>query len=119
MQYIKGATWHWLPDMTDDVIVYKSTGDMDAYGKRTLSTTGTTYAAHIMSNEVKLTTDQKRTTLEEGTLIIMDNPDVNLGDRIQLPNGNIPVITKIDKMNYTVNDVTVPHHIKITFGRSH
>ena len=55
MQYVKGATWHWVPDMTDDVIVYKSTGNMDAYGKRALNTTGTTTSANNNAHRLILT----------------------------------------------------------------
>ena len=116
--YIKGATFHWYADMTDTITVYKSTGTTDAYGKKNTSVSGTTYSARIMSDETKITTDQKRSIIEEGTLIIMDEPDVDLGDRLRLPNGNEPVVTKIDRVNYNANGTTIPHHIKVTFGRA-
>jgi hypothetical protein len=116
--YIKGATFHWLPDMTDIVVVYKATGSFDAYGKRSTNVTGVTYTARIMSDETKITTDQKRTTVEEGTLIIMDDPDIHLGDRLVLPNGNEPVVKRVDRVNYNANGTTIAHHTKIAFGRA-
>jgi len=117
MTYIKGNPAHWAEDMTDTVVVYKGT-TMDAYGKRATSGSGTTYTCRIMSDITKITTDQKRGIVEEGRLIIMNDPDVNVGDRITLSNGAEPIVKMVDKVNYKANGLgVVNHHTVVTFGR--
>jgi len=116
MTYIKGNPTHWTDDMTDTVVVYKGT-TMDSYGKRATSGTGTTYNCRIMSDITKITTDQKRGIIEEGRLIILNDPDVNVGDRITLSNGAEPIVKMVDKVNYKANGSVVNHHTVVTFGR--
>ena len=117
MSYVKGSPDHWLDDMTDTVTVYKASS-LDSYGKRTVSATGTSYRCRIMSDIVKTTTDQKRSVVEEGRLIILNDPDVAVGDKISLPGGNTPIITRVDYINYNASGTTTPHHTVVTFGRA-
>jgi hypothetical protein len=117
MTYIKGSPSHWTEDMTDTVVVYKGT-TMDAYGKRATSGSGTTYNCRIMADNTKITTDQKRGIIEEGRLIILNDPNVDVGDRITLSNGAEPIVKMVDKVNYRANGSgVVNHHTVVTFGR--
>lgn len=117
MSYIKGSPSHWEEDMTDTVTIYKAT-TLDNYGKRSVAATGTEYACRIVSDFTKITTDQKRTTLEEGRLIILNDPDVSIGDTLDTGSGLKGIITKVDKPTYSANGVTTPHHAVIIFGRA-
>ena len=117
MTYIKGSPSHWTADMTDSVTIYKAT-TLDNYGKRSVAGTGTAYACRIMSDFVKVTTDQNRTTLEEGRLIILNDPDVQVGDTLTLASGFKGIITRVDKKNYNANGTTTAHHAVVVFGRA-
>lgn len=103
--------------MTDTVTIYKAS-TLDNYGKRTVSATGKTYACRIVSDYSKITTDQNRTTLEEGRLIILNDPDVNIGDTLNTGSGFKGIITRVDKPSYSANGVTTPHHAVVVFGRA-
>ena len=117
MSYVQGSPDHWTEDMTDTVTIYKAS-TLDNYGKRTVSATGTTYACRIISDYTKITTDQNRTTLEEGRLIILNDPDVNIGDTLNTGSGFKGIITRVDKPSYSANGVTTPHHAVVVFGRA-
>lgn len=117
MTYIKGAPGHWTADMTDSVTIYPAT-TLDNYGKRSVSATGTNYACRIVSDIVKVTTDQNRTTLEEGRLIILGDPTLTIGDTLNTGSGQKGIITRVDKKNYSANGVTTPHHAVVFFGRA-
>lgn len=117
MSYIKGSPSHWEEDMTDTVTIYKAS-TLDNYGKRTVSATGTEYACRIIADFIKVTTDQNRTTLEEGRLIILNNPDIGIGDTLDTNSGLKGIVTRIDKKNYNANGTTTPHHAVIVFGRA-
>jgi hypothetical protein len=117
MTYIKGSPGHWTDDMTDSVTIFKAT-TLDNYGKRSVGNTGTAYACRIISDLVKVTTDQNRTTLEEGRLIILNDPDVGIGDTLTTGSGLKGTITRVDKKNYKANGTTAPHHAVIVFGRA-
>jgi hypothetical protein len=103
--------------MTDTVQIFKG-GALDSYGKRTVAATGKTYNCRIISDIVKVTTDQNRTVLEEGRLIILNDPDIGIGDALTLSTGVKGIITRIDKKNYSANGTTTPHHAVIFFGRA-
>lgn len=117
MSYVKGSPSHWVDDMTDTITIYKSSG-LDSYGKRTVANTGTSYDCRIMSDVVKTTTDQNRSVVEEGRLVILNNPDVAIGDTIDLGSGYNAIITRVDKKNYKADGSTTPHHAVIFFGRA-
>lgn len=117
MTYIKGSPDHWTEDMTDVITVYKKT-TLNAYGKLATSTTGTTYSCRIMADTLKQNTEQNRSVFTEGRLVILGNPDIGIGDRIVLDDGSEPIVTKLDKKNYSANGVTTPHHAIVFFGRA-
>lgn len=117
MSYIKGSPSHWEDDMTDTVTIYKG-GALDSYGKRTVSGTGTVYRCRIMSDVVKTNTDQNRIVVEEGRLIILNNPNVAIGDTLNLGTGFNGIITRVDRKNYNADGTTTPHHAVISFGRA-
>jgi hypothetical protein len=117
MTYVKGSPGHWTADMTDSVTIYPAT-TLDNYGKRSVSATGTSYACRIIADIVKTTTDQNRTTLEEGRLIILGDPTITIGDTLNTGSGQKGIITRVDKKNYSANGVTAPHHAVIFFGRA-
>lgn len=117
MTYIKGSPSHWEEDMTDTVTIYKA-GALDSYGKRTVAATGTEYACRIVSDVTKITTDQNRNVLEEGRLIILNDPDVQVGDTLNTGSGFKGIITRVDKPTYSANGVRTPHHAVVVFGRA-
>lgn len=116
MSYVEGSPDHWSEDMTDTVTVYKGT-TLDSYGKRGVAATGTQYACRIIADIVKTTTDQNRNTLEEGRLIILNDPDIGISDTLGLTSGFKGIVTRVDKKNYNANGTTTPHHAVIFFGR--
>lgn len=115
--YVPGSPSHWTADMTDTVTIYPA-GALDNYGKRAVSASGTNYACRIISDIVKVTTDQNRTTFEEGRLIILGNPTLTIGDTLNTGSGQKGIVTRVDKKNYSANGTTAPHHAVIFFGRA-
>jgi len=116
MSYIKGSPSHWVDDMTDSVTVYKATS-RDAYGKHTVSGSGTTYACRIMSDVTRNRDAESQQVVEEGRLIILNEPDVAINDRLVLDSGREPIILGIDKVSYDANGTTVVHHTVVRYGR--
>jgi hypothetical protein len=102
--------------MTDSVVVYKK-GNLDNYGSRSISATPTTFACRIMS-EVKISRDDQGNEITEGgTLYILSDANIEVGDRLDLPGNNPdPRILAVDKINYKVGNTTVVHHTKVRFG---
>lgn len=117
MTYIKGSPNHWTADMTDTITIYKQS-TLDNYGKRATSASGTTYSCRIMSDVKRTRDDKSRTVQEDGRLIILNDPDVAIGDRLVLPDSREPIITAVDKVSYNANGVVTPHHVVVTFGRA-
>ena len=116
MSYIKGSPSHWVDDMTDSVTVYKATS-RDAYGKHTIAGSGTTYACRIMSDVTRNRDAESQQVVEEGRLIILNEPDVAINDRLVLDSGREPIILGIDKVSYNANGTTVVHHTVVRYGR--
>jgi len=117
MPYIKGSPSHWADDMTDSVTVYKAS-TRDAYGKYTTAANGTTYACRIMA-EVNRTRDTEgKQVVEGGKLIILNEPDIAINDRLVLSVGSEPLVIGVDKVTYDANGTTAVHHTVIRFGRS-
>ena len=116
MSYIKGSPSHWVDDMTDSVIVYKAS-TRDAYGKYTIAGQGTTYACRIMSDVTRNRDTESQQVVEEGRLIILNEPDVAINDRLVLDSGREPIILGIDKVSYDANGTTVVHHTVVRYGR--
>jgi hypothetical protein len=117
MTYIKARPSLFTEDMTDIVTVYSQT-TLDNYGKRATSATGTNIAARIVSDTKRSRSNEGETIVEEGSLIMLNNPSIAVGDRLVLPNGSEPIILVVDKINFSANGVTTPHHVVVKFGRS-
>jgi hypothetical protein len=117
MSYIKGSPSHWEDDMTDSVTVYKATS-RDAYGKHTISGSGTTYACRIMSEVTRKRDAESQQVVEEGKLIILNEPDIAINDRLVLDSGREPIVLGIDKVSYDANGTTAVHHTVVRYGRA-
>ena len=116
MSYIKGSPSHWVDDMTDSVIVYKATA-RNEYGKHTISASGTTYACRIMSEVTRKRDLESQQVVEEGTLIILNDADVAINDRLVIGSRE-PIVLGVDKVTYDGNGTTAVHHTVVRFGRA-
>jgi hypothetical protein len=114
--YVKGSPNHWLGDMTDTITVYKK-GNLNNYGARSISNSGTNFACRIIS-DVKITRDEQGNEIVEGgTLYILSDANIEVGDRLDLPGNNPdPRILSVDKVSYSANGATAVHHTKVRFG---
>ena len=116
MPYIKGSPNHWEDDMTDSVTVYKATA-RNEYGKHTISASGTTYACRIMSEVTRKRDLESQQVVEEGTLIILNEPDIAINDRLVIGSRE-PIVLGVDKVTYDGNGTTAVHHTVVRFGRA-
>jgi hypothetical protein len=115
MSYIKGSPNHWVNDMTDSVIVYKAS-TRDAYGKYTISGTGTTYDCRIMAEVTRQRDAESQQVVEEGTLIILNDADIAINDRLVIGSRE-PLVLGVDKVVYDANGTSTVHHTVVRFGR--
>lgn len=116
MTYIKGSPTHFSSDMVDSVTVYKQS-TLDNYGKRSTAAQGTSYNARVMSEIRRSRNEEGEITVEGGRLIILNDADVAVGDRLVLPGNTEPVILAVDKVTYSANGTSAVHHTLVTFGR--
>ena len=116
MPYISGQPNHWLDDMTDTIVVY-SASTVDNYGKQTISGSGTSYAARVVSTISKSKDEQGQEIVEGGKLYIMSDATINVGDRLDLPAfTSDPRIIGVRKVIYSANGTPTVHHTEVTFG---
>lgn len=116
MPYIKGSPSHWTEDMTDSVVVYKAS-TRDAYGKYTIAGQGTTYACRIMGEVTRKRDAETQQVVEEGKLIIMNDADVAINDRLVIGSRE-PIVLGVDKVVYLANGSgSAVHHTVVRFGR--
>jgi len=114
--YISGSPSHWAEDMTDSVTVYKA-GALNNYGAQTIAGAGTAFDCRIISSVTIKRDEQGIEITEPGTLYILSDADIEIGDRITLPGGNLePRVVEVDKVNYDANGTTTVHHTKVRFG---
>jgi hypothetical protein len=116
MSYIKGSPSHWVDDMTDSVTVYKAS-TRNEYGKYTIAASGTTYACRIMSEVTRQRDLESQQVVEEGTLIILNEADVAINDRLVIGSRE-PIVLAVDKATYSANGTTAIHHTVVRFGRA-
>lgn len=116
MPYIKGSPNHWEDDMTDSVTVYKASS-RDNYGKYTISGTGTTYDCRIMSAITRQRDAESQQVVEEGSLIILNEPDIAINDRLVIGSRE-PIVLAVDKVTYDASGTTSVHHTLVKFGRA-
>jgi hypothetical protein len=117
MPYIKGSPSHFTDDMTDSVTVYKAS-TRDAYGKYTTAANGTSYACRIMAEVTRTRDTEGKQVVEGGKLIILNDADVAINDRLVLSAGSEPLVIGVDKVTYKANGAgTAIHHTVVRFGR--
>jgi hypothetical protein len=117
MPYVKGSPSHWTSDMTDSVIVYKAS-TRNEYGKYTIAATGTTYACRLMAEITRTRDTEGKQVVEGGSLIILNDADIAINDRLVLSAGSEPLVLGVDKVSYSANGTTAVHHTVVRFGRS-
>ena len=116
MTYINGQPSHWEDDMTDTITVY-SASTLDNYGKATIAGSGTNYSARVVATIGKSRDEQGQQVVEGGKLYILGNANINVGDRLDLPEyTQDPRITGIRKVYYSANGTRTIHHTEVTFG---
>ena len=116
MPYISGQPSHWLKDMTDTIVVYKK-GNLDNYGSRSISATPTSFSCRVISDVKNSRDDQGNEIVEGGTLYILSDADIEVGDRLDLAGSNADQrIISVDKVSYSANGTTTVHHTKVRFG---
>ena len=116
MAYVNGQPSHWTKDMTDTVVVY-SASTLDNYGKQTISASGTSYSARVVSTIGKTRDEQGQQIVEGGKLYVLGDATINVGDRLDLPAYTAdPRITGVRKVIYSANGTSTVHHTEVTFG---
>lgn len=116
MTYIKGSPSHFTEDMTETITVHKQS-TLDNYGKRATAAQGATHSARVIG-ELRRTRDgDGEITVEGGKLIVLEDADIAIGDRLILPGNTEPIILAVDKITYKANGSTAVHHTVVTFGR--
>lgn len=117
MPYLLGQPNHWSDDMTDSVTVYKASAGHDNYGGKTIAAGGTTYACRVISDVTIKRDEQGYQIVEPGTLYIMSDANIEIGDRLDLPGANPdPRILDVRKVKYNAAGTTTVHHTKVRFG---
>lgn len=102
--------------MTDTVTVYKA-GNLNNYGAKTISGSGTAYSCRVIANVTTSRDEQGNEVVEPGTLYIMSDADISVGDRLDLPGNNPdPRILEVRKVRYRAAGTTAVHHTKVRFG---
>lgn len=116
MPYISGQPNQWTEDMTDTITVFKQT-TVNNYGSKAISGSGTNFACRIIS-DVKTSRDEQGTqVVEGGTLYILSDADIEVGDRLDLPGSNAdPRILDVNKVSYSANGTPTVHHTRVRFG---
>lgn len=116
MPYISGQPNHWTDDMTDTITVFKQTS-VNNYGSKAISASGTNFSCRIIS-DVKTSRDEQGTqVVEGGTLYILSDADIEVGDRLDLPGSNAdPRILDVNKVSYSANGTPTVHHTRVRFG---
>jgi|APGre2960657373_1045057.scaffolds.fasta_scaffold60812_3 hypothetical protein len=116
MAFIAGSPTKWTEDMTDTVVVYKASS-INNYGAKTISASGTSFACRVVSNINIKRDDQGVEITEPGTLYILSDADIEIGDRIDLPGtAPEPRIVEVRKVKYSAAGTTTVHHTKVRFG---
>ena len=101
----------YLSMMPDTITLYATT-TLDAYGKRTFSSTGTSYRCRIQA-EAKMVRDaQGREVTITGKAYLYGAPTVTNDYRIVLPDGSSPVIYDVNQNG----DDSGNHHTVVYFG---
>lgn len=116
--YIPGSPSHWTGDMTETITVYKKQASRDNYGKASISGTATTYSARVQADVSRTRDSEGVEVVEGGYAYVLNDANIEVGDRLVLPGGNEPVILSVDKITYMANNAAAVHHTKIRFGRS-
>lgn len=118
MSYITGSPSHWSDDMTDTVTVYSASSTFNNYGARTISASGTSYACRVISGVTIRRDEQGSQVVEPGTLYILSDANIAVGDRLDLPGAGVadPRILEVDKVNYLAANTVAIHHTKVRFG---
>ncbi len=116
--YIQGQPSHWTKDMTDTITVY-APSTLDNYGKRSTSTTPTTFNARIMAEVSRTRDNEGDQIVEGGTLYIMSDAAITIGSRLVLPGNREPIVLSVDKVTYpTTGTSSAVHHTVVKFGRA-
>jgi len=116
MSYIKGSPSEFSDDMTETVTVFKQS-TLDNYGKRATSASGTSFSARVISEIRRSRNDEGEVSIEGGRLIILNDADVEIGDRLVLPGNTEPMILAVNKVTYSASGTPTVHHTLVTFGR--
>jgi hypothetical protein len=108
----------WSPDMTDTVTVFKASSTFNNYGARSISASGTTFACRVVSGVTIKRDEQGSQVVEPGTLYIMSDANIDVGDRLDLPGTGVadPRILEIDKVTFRNAGAVSVHHTKVRFG---
>lgn len=116
MAYIAANPTDWTEDMTDTVTVFKA-GNLNNYGAKAIDGNGTTFACRIISDVKTSRDEQGNQIVEGGSLYILSDANIEVGDRLDLPGNNPdPRILDVKKVKYRANGTAVVHHTKVRFG---
>lgn len=102
----------FLSMMPTTVKVYKYLSK-DKYGKPSWAATATSYRCRIIDEEALTRTMEGDNVLILGKAIIYGVADATTDDKLELPDGTLPVIVAVDQ----VTDEVGAHHTVIRFGR--
>lgn len=116
MTYIKGSPSEFTEDMTETITVHKQT-TLDNYGKRSTAGQSANHSARVMGDIRRTRDGDGEVAVEGGKLIVLNDADIAIGDRLILPGGNEPMILAVDKVTYSANGTVAVHHTLVTFGR--
>lgn len=117
MSYIQANPTLWSKDMTDTITVFKASSTFNNYGARTIAPTGTTFACRVIANVTTSRDEQGNEVVEPGTLYILSDANIAVGDRLDLPGTNPdPRIIEVRKVIYNANGTSAVHHTKVRFG---
>lgn len=117
MAYFNGQPSSWTEDMTDTITVHSGT-TFDNYGKLSTSNNSTNFSARVVSDKSRTRDTEGEQIVEGGSLFILSDAAINIGDRLILPGGAEPIILSVDKVIYSANGTPTVHHTVVKFGRS-
>lgn len=82
--------------MKDQVTIHSRT-DQDSYGKPSFSTTTQTVDAYIMNDERIVVNPRGEEAFQRGVVYLTEVTNVSTDDDIELPNGERPVIIRVER----------------------
>lgn len=97
-------------DLLNDTITHYPLASRDAYGKPTYNS-GTQYSVRLVKTNKLITNNEGKEVVSTSHIWILGTPNISPEDKIELSNGDIPVVAAVE----TFQDEIGTSHVKVYF----